>query len=74
MVLRGQSASFVAHIKVPAYRKWGEIHWAKLSRFSRFSVVLRKFSSEYKCLSLVILNNEYLRTAYGQGNAKIFLQ
>ena len=34
------------------YRKWGKIHWAKLSRFSG---VLRKFFRDYKCLSLIIL-------------------
>ena len=37
--------------------------------FSRFSEVPRKFIHEYKCLSLIILNNEYFCTAYGQGNA-----
>ena len=54
------------------YCKRGKICWAKLLRFSRFSGVPRKFLHEYRCLSLIILNNEYLRTAYGQGNAKIF--
>ena len=39
---------------------------------SQFSGVLWKFFREYKCLSLIALNNEYLCTAYGQGNAKIF--
>ena len=54
-----------------SYRKRGKICWAKLSRFSRFSGVPRKFFHEYKCLSL-ILNNEYLCTTYDQGNAKMF--
>ena len=54
------------------YCKSGKIRWAKLSRFSRFSEVPRKFFHEYKCLSLIILNNEYLCTTYGQGNVKIF--
>ena len=48
------------------------IRWAKLLRFSRFSGVPQKFFHEYKCLSLIILNNEHLCTAYGQGNTKIF--
>ena len=56
------------------YRKRGKINWAKLSRFSWFSGVPRKFFCECKCLSLIILNNEYLCTAYGQGNVKIFPQ
>ena len=42
------------------YCKWEKICWAKLSCFSRFSGVPRKFFREYKCLSLIILNNEYL--------------
>ena len=29
------------------YRKWGNIHWAKLLHFSQFSRALRKFSHEY---------------------------
>ena len=41
-----------------AYRKRGKICWAKLSHFSWFSGVLRKFFREYKCLSLITLNNE----------------
>ena len=53
------------------YRKRGKIHWAKLSRFSQFLGVPWKFFREYKCLSLI---NEYLCTAYGQGNTKIFPQ
>ena len=53
------------------YRKWGKIRGAKLSHFPQFSGVLRKFFSEYKCLCLI---NEHLCTAYGQGNAKIFLR
>ena len=56
------------------YRKQRKIRWAKLLHFSRFSGVLRKLFREYKCLSLIILNNEYLCTAYGQGNTKIFPQ
>ena len=56
------------------YRKQGKICWAKLSRFRQFSGVPQKFFHEYKCLSLIILNNEYLCTAYGQGNTKIFPQ
>ena len=31
-----------------------------------------KVFREYNCLSLIILNNEYLCTTYGQGNAKLF--
>ena len=54
------------------YCKRVKIRWAKLSCFSWFSGVPRKFSRDYKCLSLIILNNEYLCTAHGQGNAKIF--
>ena len=42
------------------YRKRGKIHWAKLLRYSWFSRVPRKFFREYKYLSLIILNNEYL--------------
>ena len=42
------------------YRKWGKIRWAKLSHFSRFSGVPRKFFRKYKYLSLFRLNNEYL--------------
>ena len=53
------------------YRKRGMICWTKLSRFSE---VPQKLFCEYKCLSLIILNNEYLCTAYGQGNTKIFPQ
>ena len=44
-------------------RKQGKIHWAKFSRFSRFSGVPRKFFREYKCIqffSLIVLNNEHL--------------
>ena len=55
--------------QVMMYRKRGKIRWAKLSRFSG---VPRKFFRKYKCLSSITLNNEYLCTAYGQGNAKIF--
>ena len=36
------------------------IYWAKLSRFSRFSRELCKLFHEYKCLSLMVLNNEHL--------------
>ena len=54
------------------YRKRGKIRWAKLLCFSRFSAVPWNFFHEYKRLSLIILNNEYLCTAYGQGNVKIF--
>ena len=42
------------------YCKQGKIRWAKLLQFSRFSGVLRKFFREFKHLSLIILNNEYL--------------
>ena len=56
------------------YRKRGKIHWAKTFAFLRFSGVPQKFFHEYKCLSLIILNNEHLCTAYGQGNAKILPQ
>ena len=42
------------------YRKWENIRWAKLSCFSRFSGVPRKVFHEYKCISLIILNNEHL--------------
>ena len=35
------------------YRKQGKIRWAKLSHFSRFSRVPRKFFHEYKRLSLM---------------------
>ena len=41
------------------YRKQGKIRWAKLLRFSWFSEILQTFFCEYKCLSLIILNNEY---------------
>ena len=40
------------HIHSRDYRKRGKIHWAKLSCFSRFSGVSRKFYREYKWLSL----------------------
>ena len=39
------------------YRKWRKICWAKLSHFSWFLEVPRKFSHEYKPLSV---NNEQL--------------
>ena len=42
------------------YCKQGKIRWTKLSHFSRSSGVLQKFFREYKCLSLIILNNEHL--------------
>ena len=42
------------------YRKQGKIHWAKLLHFSQFSGVPRKYFHEYKRLSLIVLNNEYL--------------
>ena len=42
------------------YCKWGKIRWAKLSLFSRFSGIPRKFFHEYTCLLLIIVNNEYL--------------
>ena len=42
------------------YHKRGKIRWTKFSHFSRFSRVPRKFFREYKCFSLIILNNEYL--------------
>ena len=42
------------------YRKQGTTRRAKLSCFSRFSEVPQKFFHEYKHLSLIILNNEYL--------------
>ena len=54
------------------YHKRGKICWAKVSRFSQFSGVPQKVFREYKYLSLIILNNEYLCTAFGQGNTKIF--
>ena len=61
-------------LRVPlVYNKRGKIRRAKLSRFSRYSGVPQKFFREYKCLCLTLLNNEYSCTAYGQGNAKIFL-
>ena len=41
------------------YCKRGKIHWAKLSHFSPFSGVPRKFFHKYKCLSLIVLNNEH---------------
>ena len=41
------------------YCKWGKICWAKLSRFSWFSRVTWKFFREYKCLSLIILNDKH---------------
>ena len=37
-----------------------------------FFTIFRSTFREYKRLSLIILNNEYLCTAYGQGNEKIF--
>ena len=42
------------------YCKQRKILWVKLLRFSWFSGVLRKFFREYKCLSLIVLNNEHL--------------
>ena len=45
---------------VTIYRKQGKIFWAKLLRFSWFLGVTRKFFCEYKCLSLIVLNNEHL--------------
>ena len=42
------------------YRQWGKIYWAKLSHFSWFSGVLRKFFHEYKHFSLIVLNNVHL--------------
>ena len=41
------------------YCEHGKIRWAKLLGFSRLSGVPQKFFREYKCLSLIILNNEY---------------
>ena len=43
------------------YCKRRKIHWAKHSRFSRFSRVLQKFFREYKCFSLIILNNKHFQ-------------
>ena len=43
-----------------SYRKQEKIRWAKLLHFSRFSGVPRKFSREYKHLSLIALHNEHL--------------
>ena len=51
------SQSYTQHKQ---YRKREKIRWAKLSHFSRFSGVPRKFSHEYKCFSLIVLNNEHL--------------
>ena len=62
------SAKPASPMTIP-YRKRGKIRWVKLSRLSR---VPRNFSHEYKCLSLIILNNEYLCTAYGQATRKYF--
>ena len=76
MVLTAVSEKQVNYINnrrvYTVYHKRGKICWAKLSRFSRFSGVPQKVFREYKCLSLIILNNEYLCTAFGQGNTKIF--
>ena len=41
------------------YRKREKIRWAKYSHFSRFSRVPRKFYHEYKCLSIIVLNNKH---------------
>ena len=38
----------------------GKICWAKLSRFSQFSGVPQKYFRKYKCLSLIVLNNEQI--------------
>ena len=54
------------------YRKRRRIRWAKLLRFSWFQEYLESFSM--KVFLFNFINNEYLCTAYGQGNAKIFLQ
>ena len=40
--------------------KSNKIRWVKLLHFSWFSGVLQKFFHEYKRLSLIVLNNEYL--------------
>ena len=55
------------------YRKRRKICWTKLSHFYGFQEYCESFSMNIaKCLSLIILNNEYLCAAYGQGNVKIF--
>ena len=46
-----------SNLRAVIYHKRGKIGWAK---FSRFSGVPQFFFREYKCLSLFILNNEYL--------------
>ena len=51
----------ISYAYLSTYCKRGKIRWAKLSRFSRFSRVPRKFFRECKCLPLIILNNKYLR-------------
>ena len=61
------NSTFCGDTKI--YHKWGKIRWAKLLRFSWFSGVPQKFFHEYKCLSLIVLNNE--RT-YSQGKVKVF--
>ena len=45
---------------VTMYRNQGKIFWAKLLHFSWFLGVMQKFFREYKCLSLIVLNNEHL--------------
>ena len=50
---------YVHNIWTSTYRKQGKIRWAKFSHF-QFSGVPQKFLCEYKHLSLIILNNEYL--------------
>ena len=59
-------------ITTSKYRKRGKIRWAKISQFSQFLGAPRKFFREYKYLSLIILNNEYLCTAYGKAARKYF--
>ena len=47
-------------LPLTSYRKQGKICWAKFLCFSWFSGVPQKFFHEYKHLSLIELNNEYL--------------
>ena len=59
-ILHNDVATSIMTLFTELYCKWGKICWAKLSHFLQFSGVQQKIFREYKCLSLIILNNEYL--------------
>ena len=56
------------------YRKRGKIHWAKLSRFSRFSRVPRKFFREYLFKCIMPLFMCFKRKAHESFPVKNFIE